>query len=297
MNTNQNEVHRYITPQTSDRRKIIRSLMIFLWQLFLLITSFLKNFYKLLLPSSPKDITGQLALVTGGANGLGRNLCISLAKKGCNIAIVDIDIENAEKTCKEIQNLGVKVKSFKVDVSKIDEVKKLKDNVERDLGTVDILINNAGIIFCKGITEESSVNLQKMIDVNLMGSMWTIQTFLDGMIQRKRGHIVAMSSAAALFGTSHSLCYTASKSGLRGLMEGLSIHLHLLELSDFIKTTCILPMFIDTNLDVRNAVLEASKYTILEKPDDAAQYFVQEILKNEDIITLPSIAYYISYIL
>lgn len=121
----------------------------------------------------PKDITGQLAIVTGGSNGLGREIAIRLAQRGCNIAIVDVDLEGGEITAKDLEReFKVKAKAFKVDVSSYVEVEKLKEDIESSLGTVDILINNAGLMPLVSLCEGSSEDVQKLIDVNLTAHFW-----------------------------------------------------------------------------------------------------------------------------
>lgn len=133
----------------------------------------LKTIYEFFVPRKMKDVSGQVAFITGGAKGLGREIAINLAKKGCHIAVVDIDLEGATQTASELTELGVKAKAFKVDVSKAEEIDAIKDSVEQSLGPVDIVINNAGVFFTKTITEETPEKLQRMININLMSNFWT----------------------------------------------------------------------------------------------------------------------------
>uniref|UniRef100_A0A336LH69 CSON013070 protein n=1 Tax=Culicoides sonorensis TaxID=179676 RepID=A0A336LH69_CULSO len=119
-----------------------------------------------------KDIKGSLALVTGGGKGLGREICLALAKEGCNIAIVDIDKKSSNETVQDCRSLGVKANYFECDVSDAENFKKLKPIVKEKAGIVDILINNAGILFNRPILEESPENIKKMIDINLMSVFW-----------------------------------------------------------------------------------------------------------------------------
>ncbi|CRL02351.1 CLUMA_CG015210, isoform A [Clunio marinus] len=122
-----------------------------------------------------KDVRGKLALVTGGANGLGRGICLRLAELGCRIAIADINLKAAEKTCEEIRGKGYKAKAYKIDVTNADEITKLRDDVFNDLGTVDILINNAGLMSNKNL-EETSENIEAMLKVNILGVILNLRT-------------------------------------------------------------------------------------------------------------------------
>ena len=122
---------------------------------------------------TPKDISGQLAIVTGGSNGLGRDIAIELAQRGCNIAIVDVDLDGGEITAKDLEReYKVKAKAFKVDVSNYVQVEKLKVDIESSIGTVDILINNAGLMPLVSLCDGSSEDVQKLIDVNLTAHFW-----------------------------------------------------------------------------------------------------------------------------
>jgi short chain dehydrogenase len=121
----------------------------------------------------PKSIENQLALVTGGGNGLGREICFRLAKEKCHIAVVDIDIENATQTANEIaEKFNVRCKAFLCDVSNYDEVLKLKLDIEADLGPVDILVNNAGLLFMSYFLTSKIKDVQKVINVNLMSHFY-----------------------------------------------------------------------------------------------------------------------------
>lgn len=116
----------------------------------------------------PVPISGQLALVTGGGNGLGRALCFRLAQEGCDVAIVDIDIKNASKTASEIRDkFKVNCKSFQCDISNIAAISKLKNDVENEMRGVDILVNNAGLLYMDDFIKSNVEDIQKVVQVNL----------------------------------------------------------------------------------------------------------------------------------
>lgn len=277
-----------------EQVKLFRDL---LWTLCKAMLVMCRRSYEIFFPPKPKDIRGQLALVTGGAKGLGREISLELAKKGCNIAIVDIDLESGIKTADDLQNLGVKAKAFKGDVSNVNDVNNLKNEIEKHLGNVDILFNNAGVFFEKPLEEETPENLNRMMNINVMASMWMTRAFLSGMIERKKGHIAATSSFAGLVGLPMAICYTTTKFGLRGFMEGLCLDLHHRNLSDYIKTTCFFPYFMDTGAGIRNAVVGGSNHKVIFDPQVAAAHVVNRMLINEEIVTFPDHLYYMSYIL
>lgn len=123
-----------------------------------------------------KNIKGQLALVTGGGKGLGREICLGLAREGCNIAIVDIDASSSMQAVEDCRSLGVKAQFYLCDVSDADAIDKLKCEVIQKSGTVDILVNNAGILFSRPIVEETTENIKKMVGVNLMSVFWVCRS-------------------------------------------------------------------------------------------------------------------------
>lgn len=112
--------------------------------------------------------------IQGGANGLGRAIAFRLAKESCNVIIIDINLPEAEKTAKEIEeNFKVSVKAFKVDVADFAAIEKLKEDISMHFDqTVDILVNNAGILSAISLTEGHYSQIQKVIDVNLTAHFW-----------------------------------------------------------------------------------------------------------------------------
>lgn len=148
----------------------LKSMFMSVLELFLWIKTFI-------IKPKPKNISGQLAVITGGSNGIGKAIAFKLAEKGCNIAIANRNLLEGEKTAKEIEEkFNVKAKAFKVDVSKQKDVAKLKMDVENSLGAVDILVNNAGLLALSiSLMEGTPDNIQEIIDVNLTAYFWVIK--------------------------------------------------------------------------------------------------------------------------
>ncbi|CAO1419751.1 unnamed protein product [Diamesa serratosioi] len=242
-------------------------------------------------PKKPKCITGQLALVTGGGNGLGREISLRLAREGCNIVIAEVDMKSAEKTVKEIQDkFSVTVKAFKCDVSKYDEVQKLKVDIESSVGTVDILVNNAGLLPYLAWHEGKPDDVDKIIDVNLKAHFWTCRTFLAGMIERKRGHICAISSISAKATFPNATVYCATKYAVDGFMNALFDELCADDYDEFIKLTTIFPYFINTRKQLTDVldVIGAKEFTPRVMPKDAANQIVESIMLNKRGAIVPS---------
>lgn len=126
------------------------------------------RFFKIFKPTKLEKISNKLALVTGGGNGLGRALSLRLAQEGCDVAVVDIDLKNAQKTAMEIEEkFKVSSKAFLCDISNYSEILKLKSEIENEMKTVDILVMNAGLLFVSNFIKSSPSDIQKVTDVNL----------------------------------------------------------------------------------------------------------------------------------
>lgn len=137
-----------------------------------LIVSFVKMIFSMKnLKESQKKLRGKLVLITGSGSGLGREIAMNLADFGCKIAVVDINENAAKKVAAEINQKGIKAISFKADISKKSEVEKLKEDVTKQLGTVDIVVCNAGLIPDQAEDEVDDDFLRKMIDVNIYGTI------------------------------------------------------------------------------------------------------------------------------
>ncbi|XP_055851352.1 short-chain dehydrogenase/reductase family 16C member 6 [Episyrphus balteatus] len=241
--------------------------------------------------TKPKSINGEVALITGSANGLGKQIGIGLAKKGCHIAVADINIEAAEKTSTELSNTyKIKSKAFKVDVTQYENIAKLAKEVEKQLGPVTILVNNAGIMTFKKYIKPTPEEIQNMINTNLTSHVYTIRLFLERMRELGKGHIVAICSIAGLMPCHRQLEYTASKFGVRGLMKVLRTELYALN-ADFIQTTTVCPYFLKTNsiVDELFHKIGGSDLYPSISGEEAAEAIVEGIVRNEMEILIPSI--------
>ncbi|XP_053676982.1 17-beta-hydroxysteroid dehydrogenase 13-like [Anopheles nili] len=242
-------------------------------------------------PASKKNIAGWTALVTGGANGLGRDICLQLAQTGCHVAVVDLDETNGAQTVADIRKLGVKAYFFKVDVSSFDAVSNLKRDVREKLGPVDILVNNAGVLPLMSLREGTPADLQKVIEINLLSHLWTLRLFTDDMIERKRGHIVAIASIASYLPIERIVTYAASKYGVRGLMGSFASELHNEGVDDVVKTTTVYPCFIKTRLELMDALKKMgikNRVPIMQSVT-VARAVVGGILYNKQNVYIPKV--------
>ncbi|KXJ81671.1 hypothetical protein RP20_CCG018281 [Aedes albopictus] len=251
------------------------------------IPTLVMEWYKILL-GKKKSVKDQVALVTGGGNGLGRALCLRLAKEGCRVAVADIDMISAERTAAEIRKMGLKSAAFKVDVGDQRSIEQLKIDVEAELGPVDILVNNAGLLAMLSLSEGTTEDVQRIVDVNFTSHIWAVRAFKDGMMERRRGHIVAVSSTFGIVPFGRTVCYSATKFGVRGLMEGLNEEFYMNGYSNDIHVTCIYPGFVATRKEFMEYLEQLGCRAPINTPDEVADVAIDAVLRNRcEVITSP----------
>jgi 3-oxoacyl-[acyl-carrier protein] reductase len=169
------------------------------------------------------DLNGRLkdkvALVTGGARGIGRSISERLAAEGAAVAVVDILLETAEATAKEFESKGIKAAAFSADVSKFDDAEKTVKSVMEKFGRLDILVNNAGITKDNLMLRMSEQEWDAVIAVNLKGTFNFTKAAIRPMMKAKYGKIVNIASVVGVMGNAGQANYSASKAGVIGLTK------------------------------------------------------------------------------
>ncbi len=168
-------------------------------------------------------IKGKKAIITGAGKGIGRQTALALAKEGVSLGLIARTKEDLENVAKEIRAEGVDVAIATADVSNNEEVIKAVESVTNELGSVDILINNAGIAKFGGFLELEIEEWERIIQVNLLGMYYVTRAVLPKMIEQKSGDIINISSTAGEKGGPITSAYSASKFGVLGLTESLAM--------------------------------------------------------------------------
>lgn len=167
-----------------------------------------------------KRLLNKIAIVTGGAQGIGKSIVRKLASEGANCVIVDVDIQNAENTAKEVrEEFNVETLVFKVDVSNFQEVQNCVDETFKKFGRIDILVNNAGITKDNLILKMTEEEWDKVLDINLKGCFNFIKAVSKYMLKQRSGRIINIASVVGLMGNPGQANYSASKGGLIALTK------------------------------------------------------------------------------
>lgn len=165
-------------------------------------------------------LKGKTAVVTGSARGIGRAIALKLASLGANIVINDIpSSESAQATAEEVRALGVKAAVSLGDVRNIDDVKAMIDTAVNEFGSVDIMVNNAGITRDNLMLRMSEEDWDLVLDINLKGAFNCIKTVVRPMMKQKGGSIINIASVVGVMGNAGQANYSASKAGLIGLTK------------------------------------------------------------------------------
>jgi NAD(P)-dependent dehydrogenase (short-subunit alcohol dehydrogenase family) len=190
----------------------------------------------------------QVAIVTGGAQGIGRAIALGLAREGANVVIADIKEDGAEVTAAEIRALGHQALSLKIDVARLDDIERMVDRTVDAFGTLDVLVNNAGIGSDEALLEITETTWQRVIDVNLKSALFCSQYAARVMVPRRRGKIVSVSSTSAFVAGRASAPYAIAKAGVRMMTSALAN-----ELASYnINVNAIAPGLIRTELTERS---------------------------------------------
>lgn len=168
------------------------------------------------------QLTGRVALVTGGGQGIGKSIALKLASYGADVAVADVNLEKAQETAKEIKSMGRKELAIKVDVVSMQETEEMAEKVFEHFEALHILVNNAGITRDGLILRMKEEDWDAVLDVNLKGAFNCTKACLKYMNKQKWGRIINVSSVVGVMGNAGQANYAASKAGLIGLTKSVA---------------------------------------------------------------------------
>jgi NADP-dependent 3-hydroxy acid dehydrogenase YdfG len=217
----------------------------------------------------PRILAGEVVAITGAARGIGRATAKALLAQGMKVAIGDVDFEAASRTAAE---LGPSVVAVPLDVTDRQSFAAFLDRAEEQLGPIDVLINNAGIMQIGRFIDEDDLTARRMVDINIHGVILGMKLALERMIPRDRGHIVNISSQAGKFGAPGGATYSATKHAVVGLTEAVRGELRLM--GAHIDLSYVMPFVVNTELG--SGLGEARGMTNLE-PSEVADAIVEAL--------------------
>ncbi len=229
----------------------------------------------------------KVALITGGARGIGQAIAMTFAKEGADIVIADLNLEIAQKTASEIESLGFKAIALEMDVTVYEKVEEGINKILDKKGKVDILVNNAGITKDNLLLRMSQADWDAVINVNLKGTFNCIKAVSRPMIKQRGGRIISIASIIGLIGNPGQANYAASKAGIIALTKTVAKELA----SRNINANAVAPGFIQTEMtaslpeDIKKKMLEAIPLAKLGTPEDVANVCLFLVSDESSYIT------------
>ncbi len=217
----------------------------------------------------PRILAGQTVAITGAARGIGRATATALLRQGMRVAIGDVDFEAAAQTAEQ---LGASAVALELDVTDRDSFSAFLDGAEEQLGPLDVLINNAGIMQLGSFLDEDDLTARRMVDINLHGVILGMKLALARMVERDRGHIVNISSQAGKFGAPGGATYSATKHAVVGLSE--AVRGELRQMGAHVDVSYVMPFVVNTELG--SGLGSARGMSNLE-PADVAEAIVEAL--------------------
>ena len=219
------------------------------------------------------NLKGKNALITGGGRGLGKAVAVALANEGVNVGITGRNEESLKTTVAELEKLGVKAAYSVFDVEEMAQVEQGVASIASQLGSIDILINNAGVGDFGSFEEMPVETWEKVMKVNLFGVYYVAKATLPYLKQNKEGDIVNVASTAGLKGGPNMSAYCASKAAVISLSQSL-----MAELRKFnIRVITLTPSTIATDMSIEGKLTDGNPEKVLQ-PEDFAEW-VRDILK------------------
>jgi NAD(P)-dependent dehydrogenase (short-subunit alcohol dehydrogenase family) len=235
------------------------------------------------------ELTGRVALITGGGRGIGRAVALSLAAAGADVAVSGRNAELLEETVGAILAMGRRAASVVCDVSERSQVEAMVTRVKQDLGDPLILVNNAGVAASAKLVDTTDEMWDRMLRVNATSAFYATRAALPAMLAAKWGRIVNMASVAAKAGAPYIVAYTASKHALLGLTRAAAAEVA----GRGITVNAVCPGYVDTEMTDRSTA-NISKRTGRSEPD--ARKILEGFSPQGRLMTAEEVAALTSYL-
>lgn len=220
-----------------------------------------------------ENLKGKKALITGGNKGLGKATAIALAKEGVDVAITGRNEEQLVATVNELKSLGINATYAVFNVGNYDEVKRGIQSIFEDFGTIDILINNAGIAAFGSFNDMEVDTWSNIIQTNVMGMYYVTKEILPHLIAKNQGDIINVSSTAGLTGNANTSAYSASKFAVIGLSEALMKEVR----KNNIRVCTLTPSTIASDMSISLGIAKKEDVETVLQPEDFAELIVASL--------------------
>lgn len=224
------------------------------------------------------DLKNKNALVTGAGKGIGKAIALALAKEGVNVILVARTQEEIDSVAAKVRSLRVKALAITADVADINSVNAVVEKALAEFGTIDILINNAGIAAFGKFLELEPTEWEHIIQVNLMGTYYVTRAVLPNMIERQTGDIVNISSTAGLSGNATASAYSASKFAVLGLTESLMQEVR----KHNIRVTALTPSTVATDMAKELKLTDGNPEKVMQA-EDMAELIIAQLKLNRRV--------------
>ena len=234
-----------------------------------------------------EGLKDKVALVTGGANGIGKTIVMELAQQGCHVAVADVDLDGAQNVAKEVEGIGRKSIAVKADISNVDDVKSMITKTIEAFEAIHILVNNAGITRDNLLMRMKEDEWDSVLRINLKGAFLCTQNVIRPMMKNKFGKIINISSIIGMMGNAGQANYAASKAGLIGFTKSVAKEVA----SKNIQVNAIAPGFIETEMthdlpqNVKDLYLANIPAKRAGSPEDVARVVTFLASPGSDYIT------------
>lgn len=224
------------------------------------------------------DLKNKNALITGAGKGIGKAVAIALAKEGVNVILVARTQEEIDSVAAKARSLRVKALAITADVADINSVNAAVAKALAEFGTIDILINNAGIAAFGKFLELEPTDWERIIQVNLMGVYYVTRAVLPNMMERQTGDIINISSTAGLNGNALTSAYSASKFALLGLTDSLMQEMR----KHNIRVTALTPSTVATDMAKELKLTDGNPEKVMQS-EDIAELIIAQLKLNRRV--------------
>ncbi|MEX6687780.1 3-ketoacyl-ACP reductase [Danxiaibacter flavus] len=224
------------------------------------------------------SIKGKVALVTGAGKGIGRSVAIALAKEGVNVGLLARTASDLEQLKEELKDTGIKISIAMADVGDRTAVENAVNKIQQELGSIDILINNAGVGKFGKFLELAPEDWENIMRINVLGVYYVTRAVLPGMIEKQAGDIINISSSAGQRGAASTSAYSASKFALMGLTESLMQEVR----KQNIRVSALTPSTVATELSKTLNLTDGNPDRVMQ-PEDIAEIIIAQLKLNRRI--------------